>query len=279
MGRPLDEMTFVSFDTETTGLSPARDRVVEIGAVRFDRNGRTIDTFQSLIHPKISIPPTVTAVHGITDNDVRGAPLIREVLRGFLQFIEGLDNILLAHNAMFDAGFIGAEMERCGIRDDGHLILDTLALSRRAYRGLSSFSLGSLARALAVDASGHHRALADSVMVKDIFLRILDSMPAVTTLDGLLDHCTIYRFPGLSRIDDRSVAGIELLQKALDRETPLLIVYRGGSKGMIPRKVTPLGVVFSQGYRYIRAYCHTDNIEKSFRVDKIERFAALEEEF
>ena len=83
---------YIAFDTETTGLSPVDDRVLEIGAVSFrlgtDGSGEPIDRFEQLVDPGIPIPPELTLIHGITDSMVYGHPTMASVLPDFLQFLE-----------------------------------------------------------------------------------------------------------------------------------------------------------------------------------------------
>jgi DNA polymerase III epsilon subunit family exonuclease len=273
MQRPLRDVVWISFDTETTGLSRSLDRVVEIAAVKFDFSGRVLESFESLVQPGISIPLAVSFIHGITDYDVRDAPSMREVLPRFLAFLGSVDNVLLAHNASFDAGFLGFEMERCAIMRAEHVILDTLSLSRRVLGKQESHSLDSLARFFSLDAGGHHRALADSFLVKEIFLRLLAAARA-EDLDTIFGSLPEYRFTWGSCTTAGTVSGFEHLSRALESGAPLTIVYRGGSKGRAPRMITPLGYVEEGGRQYLRAYCHLDCVEKSFRLDRIAEFSS-----
>lgn len=277
MVRPLQDVVWISFDTETTGLSPVLDRVVEIGAVKFDSSGRVLAEFLSLVNPGIPIPPEVTFVHGITDRDVRDAPAMGEVMPRFLEFLGSEDSVLIAHNAPFDAGFLGAEMGRCAVGGADHLILDTLSFSRKVLGRLESHSLASLAKVFELDGAGRHRALADSFIVKEVFLRLLVATGA-RDLAELLTFLPTYRFTWASRTSARALKGFEHLVEAIEKAIPLFMVYRGGSKGRAPRMVTPLGFVQTEGYQYLRAYCHTDSVEKSFRIDKIVEFSPVAED-
>src|SRR5918998_3654684 len=93
---------FVAFDLETTGLVAQIDRVVEIGAVRFDASGRELGRFESLMDPERPMSPAAWAVHGISDADLVGAPAARDVLPEFLAFLGDPETTtLLAHNAAF----------------------------------------------------------------------------------------------------------------------------------------------------------------------------------
>jgi len=100
---------FAAFDVETTGLESDRDRIVEIGAVRFDRRGM-MARYSVLIDPGAPMPPEVTRINNITDAMLKGKPPIEAVLPDFLRFVKGA--VLTAHNAPFDIGFINAALKR-----------------------------------------------------------------------------------------------------------------------------------------------------------------------
>ncbi len=164
---------FIAFDFETTGLDPCRDRLVEAGALRFHRSGEVVDRFESLIHPEMPMPPAAQAIHGITDADLADAPTCREVLPRFLAFLgDPRTTALLAHNACLDAGFLGTELRRAGQALPDHLMFDTLALARSCRPDLRSHRLHALAGALCLEAYAMHRALADAVCVKALWLAL-----------------------------------------------------------------------------------------------------------
>src|SRR5438874_1510669 len=99
---------WIAFDLETTGLVAEIDRVVEIGAVRFDASGHELGRFERLVDPERPMSPAAQAIHGISDADLAGAPTAREVLPEFLDFLgDPAMTALLAHNAAFDARFLG----------------------------------------------------------------------------------------------------------------------------------------------------------------------------
>src|SRR5437016_982840 len=106
--RPVRRREWVAFDLETTGLVAEIDRVVEIGAVRFDVNGRERGRFECLVNPERPMSPAAQAIHGISDADLKDAAPARAVLPRFLEFLgEPATIVLIAHNAAFDAGFLG----------------------------------------------------------------------------------------------------------------------------------------------------------------------------
>ena len=154
----------VAFDLETTGLEPRRDKIVEIGAVKFDNKG-LIARFSTLINPGIPMPEEASRVNKISDEMLKGKPSLDEVLPDFLCFIRGA--ALAAHNAPFDCGFINEKLEK----PLPNTILDTLAVSRELFPGLKSYSLQNLAAALGINAIDAHRAEDDARLCMEIFLR------------------------------------------------------------------------------------------------------------
>src|SRR5438552_1923649 len=102
---PLADLTFVAFDTETTGLSPLASRLVELSGVKFAFDGTVVSTFSTLIDPQSDIPPEATRVHGITDDMVVGQPTCAEAVPQFFAWANGPDVVLAAHNAQFDISF------------------------------------------------------------------------------------------------------------------------------------------------------------------------------
>lgn len=184
--RPLADLDFVAFDTETTGCTSATGRMVEIGAVRFRLDGSELERFTRLINPMRPIPATVTAIHGITDAMVRDCPGEADVLPEFLDFLgDPSHTVLMAHNAPFDLAFVGSGLARCRLTPPKHAVIDTVRLSRRRAAGLPSHSLRSLVRTFGIGESTEHRGLSDSVVLKEVFLNLVCRPPAPATAGEL----------------------------------------------------------------------------------------------
>ena len=166
---------FTVFDFETTGMSPVRDRVVELAALRIDADGSE-SAFHSLVNPGCRIPPGVTAVHHITDDMVAEAPRFADVARDFLEFAE--ESTLVAHNAMFDLGFLQEGLARCGLPLWRGKTLDSLKLARRCFPDLASYRLQQLRRELQLDDDPDnaqaHRAGADVYWTMQLLRRSLE---------------------------------------------------------------------------------------------------------
>lgn len=167
----LDDVIVV-FDIETTGLDPVRDEITEIGAVKI-QNGRVIDTFHSLVNPKIEIPEKITELTGISNDMVKDCPFIEDVLPSFLSFAE--ESILAAHNASFDMGFIREKAARMNITV-GNTVLDTLGLTRLLFPELKSHRLSIVAKHLKVKLKEHHRASDDAMAAAQILAKCIDEL-------------------------------------------------------------------------------------------------------
>ncbi|MBN1675963.1 MAG: 3'-5' exonuclease [Kiritimatiellae bacterium] len=181
---PLNEVTFVAFDIETTGLSRAHDRIVEIGAVKF-RAGKRLEARSWLVNPDGPIPAAAQRIHGITPDMVADAPRFEQIGPAFEAFVQG--TVLIAHNAPFDHAFLAAEYARCRAAPRACPVLDSLRLSRQWFPGLERYALQPLARELNIPFTGPHRALADAACVEAVFLAGLRAAPQFQTLGDLLD--------------------------------------------------------------------------------------------
>jgi DNA polymerase-3 subunit epsilon len=156
-------VTFLALDFETTGLDCAVGRVVEIGAIRFRLGPEGYDEEASmacLVDPGMPIPRHAREIHGISDEDVAGAPSFGEVAPALLALAVGA--VIVAHNVRFDLSFLDAELSRLGLTRPPAETADTVVLSRRAFPGRASYRLGAIASALGIDIGDAHRALDDA---------------------------------------------------------------------------------------------------------------------
>ena len=167
-GQTLDDV-YVVFDLETTGFSPIKDKIIEIGAVKVE-NGKITERFSTFVNPKIPIPFRITQLTSITDQMVMDAPDIETVLPQFLEFIG--DAVLVAHNASFDVGFIE---QNCRYQDivPNFTSVDTVAMARILLPTLSKFKLNVVANALHISLENHHRAVDDAGATAEIFVKFV----------------------------------------------------------------------------------------------------------
>jgi DNA polymerase III subunit epsilon len=265
----LTDITFLAFDTETTGLFPIIHRLVEVGAVRFRLDGGELATFQTLIDPQIPIPKDVQRVHGITDAMVQGQPRIEDVLPQFIEFLGTPDTILLAHNALFDLGFLAMAQIRLGIVCPLHDLFDTLDLARRLYPTWPSHSLEHVATRLNVANGAEHRALSDARLVKDMFLELLRRTPTVKSIADLVHISPLLTFADTPVCAIDPPVGFEALATAMTEQCAITIVYEHGWPRPKPRVITPRLVLEVHGVAYVIAHCHVSDAERTFRLDRI----------
>ena len=167
----LEEAEFVVFDLETTGLSPARDRICELGAVRV-RGLELVDSFQSLVNPGIALPEPVARLTGLRQQELASAPRAAAVVRRFLDFAG--DALLVAHNAQFDQRFLEQHLLALYGRRLSEPPLCTAALARRLLEGrLRRVGLASLANFFGVPTAPCHRALPDAEATAQVLVRLI----------------------------------------------------------------------------------------------------------
>ncbi len=163
---------FCALDTETTGLKPTEERIIEIGAVKFDADG-VIGTFSTLVNPRVLIPQFCQELTGITNKMVYGQKEFSEIAEDFLSFL-GEDSIIIAHNAQFDLRFVNAELERTGREKLYNKAIDTLRFSRWTYPENEHWALQFLAKQLNVEVKSAHRALDDARVCMEIFIHCIN---------------------------------------------------------------------------------------------------------
>lgn len=170
--RPLAELTYTAFDTETTGLSPSEgDEIISIGAVRMV-NGRLLrqEIFDQLVDPRRSISRESINIHGISPDMLAGQPTIEQVLPLFCRFSE--DTVLVGHNAAFDMRLLQLKEAQTGIKFINP-VLDTLLLSAVIHPHQEGHSLEAIAARLGLNIMGRHTSLGDAILTGEIFLKLI----------------------------------------------------------------------------------------------------------
>jgi DNA polymerase III subunit epsilon len=191
LGTPLAQVEFVVLDLETTGGSPANDRITEVGAVKV-RGGELLGSFHTLVDPEVPIPPLISALTGITDRMVADAEPIQVVLPCLLEFLGGA--VLVAHNAAFDWRFVQANLERHGYRRLANRRVCTARLARKLLPRdeVPNVRLATLAAHLGASVVPCHRALTDARATVDVFHALLEHAGSygVLALEDLLEFPT-----------------------------------------------------------------------------------------
>lgn len=230
----LPVSSFVAFDLETTGLDPDRDRIIQVGAVRFV-GGVPVAEFQQLVNPGCSVPLRVQRLTGLDEGTLATAPREVEVLPALLAFIA--DSPVVAHNADFDRTFLEAALGRAGLAGSGVPFWDTVELGRILHPLLGNHRLGTLRDALGVEREAEHRALEDARAAGGIFLGLLARLREIATplLRVMVDL--------IRPVDGRNWALQELFLAALAGREPGFGLEAGGFAGSAPLEFDSAGAL------------------------------------
>lgn len=264
----LKNLTFVAFDTETTGLWAPSNRIVEIGAVRFDLVTTESTIFKRLVNPERPIPPEVIRIHRITDDMVADEPTIEPVMNEFIEFC-GPDSVLVAHNAPFDIAFVGCELDRVGMKFGDNPIIDTVEIYRTLYPRLESYSLLSLARKFDLAASQSHRALEDALLVAGLIRNIRKALPEINSREEFERTLTCFHISDWHTQPEQIPDEFKIVHEAQQSGSRLQIVYSSPDKPDHSRTVRVRNI-FQLGMKfYMNAYCERVHAERTFRLDRI----------
>lgn len=262
----------IAIDFETTGLSPLTDEIIEIGAVKLNPKNEKLELFQTLIRPVKSIPQVVIDIHGITDESVKDAPSLKEVLPQFLSFIDG--NILVAHNAQFDAGFFLHSLQTVNMKAPNSEVFCTLKMSKKILKNQRSFNLASLAEKFNINLTNHHRALDDAFACLDVLSGILHELTksnmSMEKINKIMDESKIFNILEFTKNVDFEVPNnLALLTEAINENLEVEIRYRGGSVRDGFRPIRPLGILPQVNGSILFAHCLISKQNKNFILKKV----------
>ena len=228
---------FVVFDIETTGFSPVKNRIIEIGAVKVC-NGEITEHFSSFVNPHTPIPFEIERLTGINDNMVANAPDIEDVLPAFLEFSKGC--VLVAHNASFDMSFIVENMKNQGIEADLTYV-DTVAISRAVLTDMAKHTLYSISKKLGIVLENHHRAVDDAEATAKIFEKFI----------VMLEEKDLHT---LKDVNDFATASVDLIRKLPAYHIIILAKNEEGRKNLY-RMVSE---------SHVKYYNHVPKLPRSF---------------
>jgi DNA polymerase III epsilon subunit family exonuclease len=278
---PLEDVNFVALDLETTGIAPAYDHIIEIGAARFQMraDGTTVagPCFEQLVRPDRNIPNEICALTGIDNDMVKDAPPLDEVWPAFLSFLQAIPrSVIIAHNVRADLGFLVMAGETLNQPWPDVPAYCTFRIAREVLNEVPNYRLGSLVDWLNVgnEDATFHRALADALHTRNLLAACV-KRTEVTHLEALRGGRPIPR-PNPIEFEVTVPSALKPLEDAIQARTPMRFAYRGGSKGKELRPVTPLGFYQEEEVLYLRGHCHIDDSIKSFRCDRIRRLSATE---
>lgn len=252
----------IALDLETTGLSPLIDKIIEIAAIKITPHEDLI--FETLVNPEIEIPAHTIEIHNISDEMVKNAPLIEEVLPQFNQFIGDLP--IVAHNAKFDLGFIVLALQKSGHKLSESKIYCSVKLSRTTYPDLINHKLKTLVEHHQIPLVNHHRAIDDAYASLRVFIQGLKIIKS----EYLNKTAMLFK---LNEFDQKSKEPLPKylnnIEKLVQEAAIVEIKYNGGSMRNEFRPVKLTSLINSPEGNFLYARCLISDIYKSFKLKKI----------
>lgn len=267
MFKHIEEIEFTIFDTETTGLEPEfGDRIIEIAGIRF-KGKEKLAFYHSLVNPQMAVKESALKINNITDEMLKDAPEMKEVLPKFLDFIKG--SYLCAYNAGFDMSFLKKESELINLAYPKDLIvIDLLKMSKRLLPGLSNYALISVAKALDIKIDVLHRAFFDAQISFEIFQRLKE----IILKKGISDFNNFFQLFSLKTdyLEDLKSKKLNKLQEAINLGLKIKIRYFSSKDAKITeREVIPNQIKQQNGRFYLVGFCLLREEERSFNIDGI----------
>ncbi len=253
----LSEQTYVSLDTETTGIDFVKDRIIEIGLVRWQRNKKR-ERFHSLLKVDVPISQHSFSVHGITNSALKGAPRFHEIASQVEDFLK--DSIIIGFNYLsLDFSMLNKEFRLAGRHPVYNPFIDVQCVSRTVFEGVpGNIGLARLARKLNIEVGTSHRALPDALLTMKIWLKIMDRLQGLG-IKNIRDFIES-RYYNL-----KIVPKIAEIFRIAREKGEVTIQYNSPYSGKMLRVIEPLAF---RGRR-IDAYCHIREDFRSFVVDRI----------
>ena len=257
------EYPIVAFDTETSGPYPLESEIVELGAVKWHK-GQIVGQFQTLLKPSKPMTQENMNIHGITNEMVADAPLMKDQIKAFWDFIQ--DSVLIAHHAPFDLGFMAIEIEKAGLPFPNNVHLCSSLISR-ALLHTTNHKLQTLVKELELVGGDAHRAYDDAYACLQVFFKATEKLEVAS-----LQKLKAVQVKKLTWGDYSLTKGseqIKSLADAIQKQKTIQIVYEGGQSKNKLRPITPKGIVRNPDGDYVHAECGLDNQRKRFYISKI----------
>lgn len=260
------EITFVAFDTETSGAFPVGFEIVEIGAVKW-KNGQILDRFQALLKPRVPMGEEVIKIHGITNEMVAESPSLDQILPDFMAFLG--EAVLVAHHAPFDLGFLVYDLERLGLRIPTAPALCSSLLARRLIPESANHRLQTLVAFLNLGENRAHRALDDAESCQRLseicFQRAGEDASLAEVVNKMGKRIAWSDYLVLNS----GVPEHKMVVEAVRSKKDLDFIYEGGSAKGLTRRMTPIGLVRNPDGDFIQGLCHIDRASKRFYLGRI----------
>lgn len=263
---PLNQYSYVAFDTETSGAYPIGHDVVEFGAVKWFQ-GQEIGRLQFLLKPRELMTDFIIGIHGITNDMVASSPQISEKIEEIHDFFKG--SVVLAHHAPFDLGFLTVEFEKARLPLPAEPALCTSLLSRKWIHGVENHKLQTLVKHLQVDGGQAHRAYDDAKSCLHVALSCFEKMGSEATLKRAIEsqgkNLWWKDYSLLLSAEQKIKTLIEAIQNKKDVD----MIYQGGSKKGETRRLTPIGIVRNPDGDFLQAHCHHEQTAKRYYLNRI----------
>jgi len=259
----LSTIDFCAVDLETTGVNPAFDKIVEIGAVRFRIDGGNI-CYQTLVNPGVHIPENVIRIHGITDKMVSDSPSLENIRDDFFSFIDG--TVLVIQNPRFDLSFIDRAFGMSNAPRPELLALDTVRLAKKHFTDLPNHKLPTLASHLGLELVSH-RALDDAIACMAVFCETLKGfgLTGESTFSDLIRiHGELVR-PGI--VSESSIGAEVWRTICIGEEVTIRYIDSDGiitTRHILPKEFLKYGK-----NNYILAHCFLRDSERCFMTSRI----------
>jgi DNA polymerase-3 subunit epsilon len=263
---PLDEYTYIAFDTETSGAYPVGYDIVEFGAVKYFK-GQEIDRLQFLLKPRELMSDFIIGIHGITNMMVADAPNMKEKIQEIHSFFKG--SVVMAHHAPFDLGFLTIDFEKAGLPLPVEPALCTSLLSRKWIHGVENHKLQTLIKHLNIDGGQAHRAYDDAKACLYVGLECFKKMGEGATLASAIKSQgkqLWWKDYAMHSVSDNT---LKTMIESIHTKKDLDLVYDGGSAKGETRRVSPIGIVRNPDGDYLMALCQRENTNKRYYLSRI----------
>lgn len=263
---PLNEYSFVAFDTETSGAYPVGFDIVEFGAVKWYK-GEEVGRLQFLIKPRELMSDFIIGIHGITNDMVKDAPSMSEKIHEIHEFIKG--SVVMAHHAPFDMGFLAAEFEKYFLSLPQEPALCTSLLSRKWIHGVENHKLQTLIKHLNIDGGQAHRAYDDAKACLGVGHVCFQKMGEQATLEHAIKSQGKKLWWKDYSLQSLNHSKFKTLMEAITAKKDVDMIYQKGTSKGETRRLTPMGIVRNPDGDYLQAFCHKDKSAKRYYLSKI----------
>jgi DNA polymerase III subunit epsilon len=274
LSKKWTEFPIIAIDTETSGQYPMQDNLCEIAAVK-SLGGQVIDTYQTLVDPQVKMTDFVIGIHGITNEMVKGAPKIQEVLPDFLKFIS--EGVIVGHHSPFDLGFLVYDLEKINLPLPNQPALCSSLISRNSIVGTPNHKLQTLIKFLNLDGGQAHRALDDSVACLQLLMECFKRRQVETFEDAFKIQGSPLWWQDFS-LKGKCIQSQtwDKVVKAIEAKKDLEIIYSGGTHKGKTRKVKPVSIVCSPTGDFMVAFDPDEpELSKRFYMKKLNEAEVL----